>query len=490
MPEEEIINQRKEKLKELERNSIEPYAYSFDKNNQTSEILDKYKDLKNEEKTDDVASVAGRITRIRVMGKALFADMQDQNGRIQLYIKSDEIGEEQYKIFTKLIDIGDIIGAKGTIFRTKTGEISLWIKNYKLLSKSLRPLPEKWHGLQDVEIRYRKRYLDLIANPNIKETFVKRAEIIAAIREFMNKRGFIEVEIPSLQTLYGGAKAKPFKTHINAWNLDMYLSISPELYLKRLLVSGFEKIYSIAKVFRNEGVDKSHNPEFTMFECYQAYTDYNGMMSLLEDMINHVLKRIHAGKIIEYDNKKLHFKKPWPRITMLEAIKKYAGIEINKLSDEEIKEFMTNNNIEYREEYKRGLAIEHIFDELVSNKILQPTHITDHPIETTPLCKPKRGNTHYIERFESFVNGMEISNAYSELNDPILQRKLLKEQADQREGFEGAYPMDDDFVNAIEYGMPPAGGLGIGIDRLVMLLTNSNTIRDVILFPTMKPEQE
>jgi len=489
MSEEEIISQRIEKIKELEKNSIEPYAYSFDKNDQASEILDKYKELKNEEKTNEIASVAGRITRIRIMGKALFADIQDQNGKIQLYIKSDEIGEDLYKIFTKLIDIGDVIGAKGAVFRTKTGEISLWVKNYKLLSKSLRPLPEKWHGLQDIEIRYRKRYLDLIANPGVKETFVKRAKIISAIREFMNKKGFVEVETPVLQPLYGGAKARPFKTHINAWSLDMYLSISPELYLKRLLVGGFEKIYIISKNFRNEGTDKFHNPEFTMFECYQAYADYNDMMKLLEDMIAYIIKKINIGTIVDYQDKKLHFKKPWQKMTMVKAIKKYVNIDVGKLSDDDLKEFMTNNNIEYEGDYKRGLAISHIFDELVVDKLIQPVHITDHPIETTPLCKPKRGNSSNIERFESFVNGMEITNSYSELNDPILQRKLLKEQAEQRTMFEESHPMDEDFLNAIEYGMPPAGGLGIGIDRIVMLLTNSSTIRDVILFPTMKPEQ-
>lgn len=490
MSEEEILNQRKEKLHDLRKNSIEPYPYNFPKKNSAIEILNKYKDIKHEDKIDANVSIAGRLTRLRIMGKALFADMQDQTGKIQLYIKSDDVKEDNYKIFTDMIDIGDIIGVNGSVFRTKTGEISINVKNYILLSKSLRPLPEKFHGLQDVELRYRKRYLDLISNQDVKETFIKRSIIITAIREFMKKKGFIEVEIPILQPLYGGAKAKPFKTHINAWNIDMYLSISPELYLKRLLVGGFEKVYTISKNFRNEGVDKSHNPEFTMFECYQAYADYKDMMKLLEDLVIYLLKKTHEGLLVEYQDKKLHFKKPWQRLTMIESIKKFAGLDIKKSTDQELQEFMRNNNIEYQGDFIRGLAIEHIFDQLVADKLEQPIHITDHPIETTPLCKPKRGNNNHIERFESFINGMEISNAYSELNDPILQRKLLKEQSEQRTGFEEQHPMDEDFLMAIEHGMPPAGGLGIGIDRLVMLLTNSKTIRDVILFPTMKPEQD
>ncbi|MBS3095150.1 lysine--tRNA ligase [Candidatus Woesearchaeota archaeon] len=488
MSEEEIFNQRKEKVHELRKNSIEPYPYRFEKKNSAKEAIENYKGLKPEEKTEEYVSIAGRLTRIRIMGKALFADVQDQTGKLQVYVKSDEVGENAYNIFTKLIDIGDIIGIHGKIFKTKTGELSVWAKKYELLAKSLRPMPEKWHGLQDVEIRYRKRYLDIIANPDVKETFFKRAEIISAIREFMKKKGFIEVEIPILQPLYGGAKAKPFKTHINAWNLNMYLSVSPELYLKRLLVGGFEKVYTISKNFRNEGVDKSHNPEFTMFECYQAYADYEDMMKLLEDLVGYVLKKLHAGIIVDYQGTKLHFKKKWQRLSMLKAIKKYTKNDVGKMDDEKIKQLMKVYNIEYDGDYIRGLAIEKIFDELVSDKLIQPVHITDHPIETTPLCKPKRGNSNHIERFESFVNGMELSNAYSELNEPILQRKLLKEQSEQREEHEENYQMDNDFVEAIEYGMPPAGGLGIGIDRLVMMLTNSRTIRDVILFPTMKKE--
>ena len=490
MSEEDILSQRKEKLNGLKKNNIEPYRYKFSKKNSAASLVDCYKDLKNEEKTKDVVSVAGRITRMRVMGKALFADLQDQTGKIQLYIKSDDVGNEAYELFTSLFDLGDIIGVKGTIFKTKTGELSVWASKYQMLAKSLRPMPEKWHGLQDVELRYRKRYLDLISNPKVKETFIKRSHIISAVREFMKKKGFIEVEIPVLQPLYGGAKAKPFKTHINAWNIDMYLSISPELYLKRLLVGGFEKVYTISKNFRNEGVDKFHNPEFTMFECYQAYADYKDMMKLSEDLIAYVLKKTHEGNIVDYQGNKLHFKKPWQRLTMIDAIKKFVNIDVKGMKDDEIKEFLASNNIKYAGDFNRGLAIEKIFDELVSDKLMQPVHITDYPIETTPLCKPKRGNHNFIERFESYVNGVELFNAYSELNDPILQRKLLKEQSEQRTGFEETHPMDEDFVTAIEYGMPPAGGLGIGIDRLALLLTDSATVRDVILFPTMKPEQE
>jgi len=490
MPGEDILKERKRKLKELEKNSIDPYPHKFEKKHDANDILNKYKDLKKEEKTNDKVSVAGRITRLRIMGRALFVDLQDQSGKIQIYIKSDEVGEEAYNIFVKLIDLGDIIGINGIVFRTKTNELSIWAEKYILLAKSIRPLPEKWHGLQDVEIRYRQRYLDLISNHEVKSVFLKRALVINAIREFLNKNGFIEVEVPILQPLYGGAKAKPFETHINAWNMKMYLSISPELYLKRLLVGGFEKIYTIARNFRNEGADKTHNPEFTMLECYWAYANYEDMMKLAENMVDYVLKKTHNGKIVDYQGEKMHFKKPWKKLTMLDAIKKYTNIDIGRLKDNEIKEFMINNNVEYKGDYITGLAIERIFDKLVSDKLIQPVHIIDYPIETTPLCKPKKGNSHIIERFESYVNGVELFNAYSELNNPILQRELLSEQAEQKTEFEESHPMDEDFVTAIEHGMPPAGGLGLGIDRLIMMLTNSANIRDVILFPTMKPEKK
>ncbi len=484
-----LIAQRKQKLIELRKHNIEPYPYRFDKKDNAKDILEKFKKLKKEEKTKKKVSIAGRIMSLRVMGKATFGHIQDSTGKIQVYVKEDEIGNKNYDLFKKF-DIGDFIGIKGFVFRTKKGEISIWVKKLDLLAKSLRPLPEKWHGLKDVEIRYRQRYLDLLINQDIKEVFLKRAEIIKAIREFLDSKGFIEVEVPLLQQLYGGATAKPFKTHINVYDMPMYLSISPELYLKRLIIGGFEKVYNISKNFRNEGVDKSHNPEFTMLEFYWAYADYDDIMKITEDLITYVAKKVNKTTKINYQGKKIDLKKPWKILTMLNAIKRYLRININNLSDEEIKNYLISNNIEYEGDFNRGLAIELIFENLVQDKLIQPIFIIDHPKESTPLCKPKRGNHHLVERVEPYIYGWEIGNGYSELNDPILQRELLEKQANQRLVKEETHPVDEDFIKALEYGMPPTGGMGIGIDRLTMILTNSATIRDVILFPIMKPEEK
>ena len=485
--ENKLIEQRLEKLNEIKKRKINPYPYGFDKKNNSKEILEKYSKLKKEEKTNDNVSVAGRIISFRNMGKIAFSHIQDQEGKIQVFFNE---GTKNFDIL-KLLDLGDIIGVKGKIFATKTGEITVNAENFEILCKAIRPLPEKWHGLKDPEIRYRQRYLDMIVNPDVKEIFIKRSKIINAVREFLNSHGFIEVEIPILQPIYGGANAKPFKTHINAWNLDLFLSISPELYLKRLIVGGLEKVYTICKNFRNEGTDKFHNPEFTMMECYQAYADYNEMMKLTEELFEYVAKKVLGKTKIEYQGNIIDFKTPWERLTVKDAIKKYAKIDADKLNDAELRNELRNYNIETKEDFSRGLAITLIFEELVEDKLIQPVHIIDYPKESSPLCKEKRGNKELIERFESYANGMELSNAYSELNDAAKQEELLLEQVKKRKlGNEEAHLMDNDFIRALEYGMAPAGGLGIGIDRMVILLTDSKTIKDVIAFPTMREEKK
>lgn len=479
---------RKQKLSYLREKGINPYPYTYDKKNNAIDILEEFSKLKNHEKTSKKRKVAGRILTFRKMGKVSFLTIQDQTGKLQLYASEEKLGKEVYKILTKF-DLGDIIGTEGTIFRTKRGEITLEIKKYELLSKSLRPLPSKWHGLKDDEIKYRQRYVDLIVNQEVKEVFLKRAKIMNLTREYLNKKDFIETDIPSLQTIYGGAKARPFKTHINAWDIDLFLSISPELYLKRLLVGGFENIYFLGKSFRNEGVDRTHNPEFTMLELYWAYKDYTDIMKLTEELISFLAKEVTGSTKVEYQDKKIDFKAPWKRISMKDALKKYGKIDVDKLNDFEIKKLLKKHKIEQKE-FNRGWAINDLFEELVEEKLIQPTFITDYPKETSPLCKEKRGNPELIERFEFFVNGHEVGNAYSELNDPLIQNELLKEQEKQRKGGDDeANPMDEDFVRALEYGMPPAGGLGIGMDRVIMVLTNAKSLRDVILFPTMRPEK-
>jgi len=480
----DIYQKRKEKLNWIIHEKINPFPYSFNKKNDASEIQEKFKKLQNGENTKTKVSIAGRVITTRVMGKASFITILDETGKIQIFGSSESI--KNYELFKKL-DHGDIIGIKGQVFKTKVGEITVHANEFELLSKSLLPLPDKWKGLKDPEIRYRQRYLDFIANPEQKEIFVKRHKIIQEIRNYTNKLGFIEVETPTLQTIYRGAKARPFKTRINAWNMDLFLSISPELYLKRLLVGGFEKVYTITKNFRNEGVDRTHNPEFTMLELYWAYKDYNDIMNFVEDLIVHLTKKINGKTEIEYDNKKINLKKPWQKLTMYESLKKYAKIDVEKLPDDEIKKLIKQHKIELAE-YNRGWAINYLFEELVEPNLIQPTFITDYPKETSPLCKEKRGNPELIERFEFFINGHEFGNAYSELNNPIIQKELLEKQEKERlKGDQEANPMDKDFILALEHGMPPAGGLGIGIDRLIMLLTNSSTIREVIAFPTMKP---
>ncbi|HLD00497.1 MAG TPA: lysine--tRNA ligase [Candidatus Nanoarchaeia archaeon] len=482
------------KLNELVDLKINPYPYTYNQSHHAREINETYASLQSSEKTKNVVSVAGRVMLKRIMGKAGFMHLQDETGKVQIYLSQQNLGDE-YDIFSRKIDLGDIIGVEGEIFKTKMGEVTVEVKSAQILCKSLMMLPEKHHGLKDIELKYRQRYVDLIMNPEVKSVFKKRSQMIKVIRDFFVEKGFMEVETPTLQTIYGGANAKPFVTHINAWKMKMYLSISPELFLKRLLVGGFEKVFTICKNFRNEDVDPTHNPEFTMLEIYQAYVDYNTMMEYLEKVyeqaclaINNstIVKQRYKGKEVEID-----FKTPWRRLTMLEAIKVYAGLDIKNMSADKIKIIVQDKKIKYEGEFTWGLGVQLLFEELVEDKLIQPVHIIDHPKETTPLCKPSRYDPRLIERFESFCLGMEISNAYSELNDPILQRVLLEEQSQQlRGGVEEAHPMDEDFVRAMEYGLPPAGGLGFGIDRMAVILTGVDAIRDVILFPTVKPLPE
>ena len=432
-------------------------------------------------------AVAGRMMFKRVMGKASFCNIQDLEGRIQAYVARDEIGVEEYKDFKKM-DIGDIIGIKGTVFATKTGEKSIHAKEVVLLSKSLKPLPEKFHGLKDTDARYRQRYVDLIMNEESKDTFIKRSKIISKIRSFLDGQGFMEVETPMLVPNAGGAAARPFETHYNALDEDVKLRISLELYLKRLIVGGLEKVYEIGRVFRNEGVDTRHNPEFTLMELYQAYTDYNGMMELTENLYRYLAQEVVGSTTITYNGIEMDLGKPFEKITMVEAVKKYAGVDFDEIHTvEEARKAADEHHVEYEERHKKGDILNLFFEEFVEDNLVQPTFVLDHPVEISPLTKKKPENPDYVERFEFFMNGWEMANAYSELNDPIDQRERFKAQEELlAQGDEEANSTDEDFLNALEIGMPPTGGIGFGIDRMIMLLTDSSAIRDVLLFPTMK----
>ncbi|MFA4953475.1 MAG: lysine--tRNA ligase [Candidatus Pacearchaeota archaeon] len=480
--EEQIIQERIKKLGEIRKQGINPYPHKFDKK---QEVKDCLKSLGKKVKT------AGRIMTKRDLGKIIFCDLQDQSGKIQIVLQQGETPEKVKKLF-KLVDVGDFVGVEGKVFKTKTKQISILMKKIEILSKAIKPLPEKWHGLQDKEERYRKRYLDLIMSPEIKPVFEKREKAIDAIRELLKKKGFSEVDTPYLQTIYGGASAAPFKTHLNALDIDLYLAISPELYLKRLIVGGYDKVFTIARNFRNEGIDRWHNPEFTMMEIYQAYADYNDMMDLFEEIFEYVFKKVNRGTKIKFRGKEVDFKRPWKRITMAECIKKHVKINVEKMSEKEILNFIDKNNLQIKNR-TWGFAVQEIFEHFCEDKIEQPTFILNHPMETTPLCKTHRKDKfcRTIERFEPFCMGAELGNAYSELNDPILQRRLLEEQQKLlNKGDEEANPFDEDFVNAIEIGMPPTGGLGLGIDRMIMLLTGQDSIRDILLFPFMRREKE
>ena len=483
--EDEIIKERLKKIEELKKLKVDIYPYSFDKKNSASELQKKYEKLKPEEKSKDKASVAGRVMSIRLMGKINFASLQDQSGKIQIIVEENVAGNKLVDFFSKYVDSGDFIGVNGALLRTKRGELSINAEKIEILSKALLSLPEKWHGLQDKEERYRKRYLDLIMNPDVKKTFDTRAKIIEIMREFMKKKSFIEIETPILQQVYGGAAAKPFKTHCDAFDADVYLSIAPELYLKRCLVGGFERVYEITKKFRNEGADRSHNPEHVTLEWYQAYADYEDGMRLFEEFMEDIAMKLLGKLTFEYQGNKIDLSK-WKKIPLLDAIKQYTKEDVTKVkTDEEAKKIAKKHGIDPAEVTKTNLP-----DELMKtfrDKLIQPTFLTDYPIEMAPLARLKRGDPSKAEIFQPFVGGMELARAYSELNDPKLQGEHFKEQEmERKKGNKEAMPTDKDFVNALEYGMPPACGVGIGIERVVMLFTNQPSIRDVIMFPFMK----
>ncbi len=483
-----LIKIRKEKLQELQEKGKDPFEITkYNVTHTSKQVRDNYEQLEQKDVT-----IAGRIIAKRIMGKASFCTIQDSEGKLQSYVSINDLGEESYKEF-KTYDIGDIIGISGFVFKTKTEEISVHAKELVLLSKSLRPLPEKFHGLKDVDLRYRQRYVDLIVNPEVKETFILRSKIIKEVKKFLDNKGYLEVETPILNTIAGGAAARPFITHHNTLNLDMYLRIANELYLKRLIVGGFNKVYEMGRMFRNEGMDIKHNPEYTGMELYSAYNDYNDMMDLTEEMFKTVAQNVLGKTKIEYQDIEIDLGTKWKRMTMIEAIKQVTGVDFNNINtDEEAIKIATEKEIELEESKKtRGYIINSFFEEFVEETLVQPTFIYDYPIEVSPLTKKKPSDKRLTERFEIFIAGREYGNAYSELNDPIDQYERFLAQVKQREaGDEEANEMDEDFINALEYGMPPTGGLGIGIDRMVMLFTNSASIRDVLLFPTMKPLSE
>ena len=479
----EILQVRRDKLKTLQDAGSDPFRITkFDVSHHAEEIREQFEKLEDKEVT-----LAGRMMAKRVMGKASFAHIQDLSGKMQLYVARDSLGEEPYAGFKKL-DIGDIIGVKGTVFKTKTGEISLHVTELTLLSKSLQPLPEKFHGLTNVDQRYRQRYVDLITNPESKDTFIKRSKIISTIRRFLDAQGFMEVETPMLVSNAGGAAARPFTTHFNALDEDFKLRISLELYLKRLIVGGLERVYEIGRVFRNEGLDTRHNPEFTLMELYQAYTDYHGMMDLTENMFRYVAQEVLGTTTITYNGVEMDLGKPFARITMVDAVKQYSGVDFREIKTlEEARAAADAHHVEYEDRHKKGDILNLFFETFVEDHLIQPTFVMDHPIEISPLTKKKPDDPEYVERFEFFMNGWEMANAYSELNDPIDQRERFAAQEEQfAAGDEEANHTDEDFLNALEIGMPPTGGIGYGIDRMCMLLTDSAAIRDVLLFPTMK----
>ena len=479
----EILRVRREKLAELQAAGKDPFQITkYDVTHHSMEIKNDFENMEGK-----TVSVAGRMMSKRIMGKASFCNVQDLEGSIQAYVARDNIGEDEYKDF-KRMDIGDVVGIEGEVFKTKTGEISIHATSVTLLSKSLQVLPEKFHGLTNTDMRYRQRYVDLIMNQDVKENFVKRSKIIRSIRNYLDNKGFIEVETPMLVSNAGGAAARPFETHFNALDEDVKLRISLELYLKRLIVGGMERVYEIGRVFRNEGLDTRHNPEFTLMELYQAYTDYHGMMDLTEDLFKFLANEVCGTEVIPYGEHMIDFSKPFERLTMIDAVKKYAGVDFSEVkTDEEAKALADSHDVHYEDRHKKGDILNLFFEEFVEHNLIQPTFVMDHPVEISPLTKRKPENPDYVERFELFCNGWEMCNAYSELNDPIDQRLRFEEQEKMfAAGDEEANHTDEDFLCALEHGMPPTGGIGYGIDRLVMLLTNSPAIRDVLLFPTMK----
>lgn len=515
----ELIKSRIEALEEIKKLGFNPYPHRFDISASSKEILESYKDAADDAEAEaqkqQIVSVAGRIMAIRKMGKASFCHIKDDAGKIQIYIRQNDVGEQLYKLF-KLLDIGDIIGVNGFVFRTKMGEVSVHATSFELLTKTIHPLPivkeevtetgEKiiHDAFADVELRYRQRYIDLIVNDNVKDTFIKRTKIIHSIKRTLEKYNFFEVETPTLQSIYGGANARPFQTHHNALNIPLYLRISNELFLKRLIVGGFNRVYELVKDFRNEGIDRTHNPEFSQIEWYQAYGDYYDSMNLFEEVVEQACIEVNGKTKIEYQGVEIDFKRPWKRLKMVDAISEKNGIDVLNMKKADIIKYMDDKGIEYdtKISHSKGLLIAALFEETCEENLVQPTFVIDHPIDTTPLCKPLREYSMqqleemkadpeqviFAERFEPYINKWELGNSYSELNDPVLQRKLLEEQVERgRGGEEETHPLDEDFLKAIEVGMPPTTGVGLGVDRLVMLLTNSATIRDVLFFPLMRP---
>jgi lysyl-tRNA synthetase class 2 len=482
----ELKKVRLEKLQELQESGIDPFGARFERDATAQKITDEFTALEGH-----TVRLAGRIMSKRRHGKAGFADLQDLSGSIQLYFRKEDVGEEAYELFKKL-DMGDILGLEGEVFRTQKGEISVHVRHFEYLSKSLNPLPEKWHGLKDVELRYRQRYVDLIVNPEVRSVFVKRSRIIKEMRNYLDNQGFLEVETPMMHPIPGGATARPFVTHHNTLDMDLYLRIAPELYLKRLLVGGLEKVYEINRSFRNEGISTRHNPEFTMLEIYQAYADYEVMMEITENLIADAAQKINGSLQVEFDGQIIDFTTPWRRIPMLEAIQEHTGVDFSSLStDAEAREAATGLGMKVEKNATRGEIINEAFEAFVEDKLIQPTFIYGHPVEISPLAKRNRQHPEFTDRFEAFIMQREIANAFSELNDPIDQRGRFMQQVEKRAGGDAeAHMMDEDYLNALEYGMPPAGGLGIGIDRVVMLITGSTSIRDVILFPTLRPRTE
>lgn len=487
-----LIKIRKEKISQIrDEMGVNPFPYRYDVTHYSKSIIDNFDEISGGEVR---VSVAGRIMAQRVMGKASFCTIQDRDGRIQLYVAQKNLGEETYDLFKKL-DLGDIIGGAGTVKRTKVGEITVYLDSLELLCKNVRPMPvvkekdgETYDLFADKELRYRNRHVDLIVTPGVKDTFIKRIEIIRNVKRILDERDFFEVETPVLQPIYGGAAASPFTTHHNALDMKLYMRISLEPYLKRLIVGGLDRVYEIGKCFRNEGIDRTHNPEFTMLELYQAYGDYEDMMRITETIFEETAQKIIGTTLVDFDGREIELKTPWKRITMIDALKEYAGYDVPSMSDEEIDGEIDRLGGALKGEYVRGLAINELFELTVEEKLIQPTFVTHQPVETTPLCKVDYDQPELLQRFELFINGTEFANAYSESNDPVFQRETLYQQSLRREVDDEAPPMDENFVQAIEVGMPPAGGLGIGIDRMVMLLTGETSIRDVLLFPTMRPE--
>ena len=485
----EIISNKRKEIEELKREGIDPFGHSFNRTYKIKDLIEKNKDLQVGECGKEKVSIAGRLMALRTHGKAIFANIEDISGRIQIYIKSNKVGEDAFKLFSK-IGVGDILGVSGLIFRTRTGEVTVFVEEFSLLCKSVRSLPEKWHGLKDVEIRYRKRYLDLIVNPLVREIFIKRGKVIQSIRNFLDNRGFLEVQTPIMQPIPGGATARPFITHHNTLHRDLYLRIATELYLKRLIVGGLEKVYELGCDFRNEGISTKHNPEFTMLELYEAYGDYHSMMTITEELVTYAIKDVLGGLEVEYQGNKINFTPPWKRISMYKAIEEVSGIDMKKILEKDFDKIIKEHDLNIKGKINRGEITNELFEKYVEPILIQPTFIYDYPLEISPLSKQKNDNPELVERFELFVNSMELANAFTELNDPTEQKRRFEEQVAKRKaGDMESHFMDEDYIEALEYGMPPTGGLGIGIDRLMMLLTNSDSIKEVILFPQLKSKE-